>query len=59
VHLRGAQKLYSVVSLPFGVSLKIVPPPLPPPNSVVPYKLPSVRAKNNPPVLSKNDPGGP
>jgi hypothetical protein len=40
--LAWAQNLYSVVSLPLVVILKIVPPLLvvPPPSEVVPYKYP-------------------
>ena len=41
MQLACEQKLYKVVSLPAGVILKMVPPPLAP-YTVAPYKLPSV-----------------
>jgi hypothetical protein len=42
VHPLSEQKLYSVVNEPPGVILKIVPAPLAPPFTVVPYRFPSV-----------------
>lgn len=37
-------KLCNVVSLPPGVSLKIVPSPLAPPPEAIPYRFPSAPA---------------